>query len=33
MPVTVKDEWIEDMEAVGEKMDEFINAQKEGHLV
>lgn len=26
---TIKDEWIEDIETLGEKMDEFINAQKE----
>jgi hypothetical protein len=29
MPDTIKDEWIEDIEALGKKMDEFINAQKE----
>ena len=29
VPDTIKDEWIEDIEILGEKMDEFINAQKE----
>ena len=29
LPDTIKDEWIEDIETMGEKMDEFINAQKE----
>ncbi len=29
LPDTIKDEWIEDIETLGEKMDEFINAQKE----
>ncbi len=29
VPDTIKDEWIEDIETLGEKMDEFINAQKE----
>ncbi len=26
---TIKDEWIEDLETLGEKMDEYIDAQKE----
>jgi SNF2 family DNA or RNA helicase len=29
LPDTIKDEWIEDIETLGEKMDEYINAQKE----
>lgn len=29
LPDTIKDEWIENIETLGEKMDEFINAQKE----
>ena len=29
LPDTIKDEWIEDIETMGEKMDEYINAQKE----
>lgn len=29
VPDTIKDEWIEDIETLGEKMDEFINAQRE----
>ena len=29
LPDTIKDEWIEDIETLGEKMDEHINAQKE----
>ncbi|MGE3703276.1 MAG: SNF2-related protein, partial [Hyphomicrobiaceae bacterium] len=29
LPDTIKDEWIEDIETLGERMDEFINAQKE----
>jgi len=29
LPDTIKDEWIEDIETLGEKMDEFINAKKE----
>ena len=28
MPDTIKDEWIEDIEALGLKLDEYINAQK-----
>jgi SNF2 family DNA or RNA helicase len=28
LPDTIKDEWIEDIETLGEKLDEFINAQK-----
>jgi SNF2 family DNA or RNA helicase len=28
-PDTIKDEWIDDIETLGEKMDEYINAQKE----
>jgi len=28
LPDTIKDEWIEDIETLGEKMDEFINAQQ-----
>ncbi len=29
LPDTIKDEWIEDIETLGEKMDEYINAQNE----
>ena len=29
LPDTIKDEWIEDIETLGEKMDEYINAQRE----
>ena len=29
LPDTIKDEWIEDIETLGEKLDEYINAQKE----
>ncbi len=29
LPDTIKDEWIEDIETLGEKMDQYINAQKE----
>ena len=29
LPDTIKDEWIEDLETLGEKMDEYIDAQKE----
>jgi len=29
LPDTIKDDWIEDIETLGEKMDEYINAQKE----
>ena len=29
LPDTIQDEWIEDVETLGEKMDEYINAQKE----
>ena len=25
---TIKDEWIEDIETLGERLDEYINAQK-----
>ncbi|MFC4261122.1 phospholipase D-like domain-containing anti-phage protein [Marinobacter lacisalsi] len=28
LPDTIKDEWIDDIETLGEKMDEYINAQK-----
>jgi len=28
LPDTIKDEWIEDIESIGEKLDEYINAQK-----
>jgi SNF2 family DNA or RNA helicase len=28
LPDTIKDEWIDDIETLGEKLDEFINAQK-----
>ena len=31
VPDTIKDEWIEDIEELGEKMDEYINAQKEAN--
>ncbi|WP_220471044.1 helicase-related protein [Legionella sp. PC1000] len=34
LPDTIRDEWIEDIEALGEKMDEYINAQKKTmHLI
>ena len=29
LPDTIRDEWIEDLETLGEKMDEYISAQKE----
>ena len=29
LPDTIKDEWIEDIETLGEKMDEYINARRE----
>ena len=29
IPDSIKDEWIDDVETLGEKMDEYINAQKE----
>ncbi|MQV20280.1 helicase [Sinorhizobium meliloti] len=29
LPDTIKDEWIENIETLGEKMDEYINAQRE----
>jgi SNF2 family DNA or RNA helicase len=29
LPDTIKDEWIEDIETLGEKMDEYIDAQKQ----
>lgn len=28
---TIKDEWIEDIETIGEKMDEYIDAQKQAN--
>ena len=28
LPDTIKDEWIEDIETLGERLDEYINAQK-----
>jgi len=28
LPDTIRDEWIEDIESLGERLDEFINAQK-----
>ncbi|MCX8099134.1 MAG: helicase, partial [Casimicrobiaceae bacterium] len=28
LPDTIKDEWIEDIESLGEKLDEYINAQR-----
>jgi len=28
LPDTIKDDWIEDIESLGEKLDEYINAQK-----
>lgn len=31
LPDTIKDEWIEDIETMGEKMDEYINAQKQAN--
>ena len=30
LPYTIKDEWIEDIETLGEELDQYINAQKEG---
>lgn len=29
LPDTIRDDWIEDIESLGEKMDEYINAQKD----
>ena len=29
LPDTIRDEWIDDIETLGEKMDEYINAQRE----
>jgi superfamily II DNA/RNA helicase len=29
LPDTIKDEWIDDIETLGEKMDEYINAKKQ----
>ena len=31
LPDTIKDEWIENIEALGEKMDEYINAQHQAN--
>ena len=31
LPDTIKDEWIDDIETLGEKMDEYINAQKQAN--
>ena len=31
LPDTIRDEWIEDIETMGEKMDEYINAQKQAN--
>ncbi len=31
LPDTIKDEWIEDIESLGEKMDEYIDAQKQAN--
>jgi SNF2 family DNA or RNA helicase len=31
LPDTIKDEWIEDIETMGEKMDEYIDAQKQAN--
>lgn len=31
LPDTIKDEWIENIETMGEKMDEYINAQKQAN--
>ncbi|MFC3909674.1 phospholipase D-like domain-containing anti-phage protein [Legionella dresdenensis] len=31
LPDTIRDEWIEDIEALGEKMDEYINNQKKAN--
>ena len=28
-PRTIRDDWIEDIETLGEKMDEYINAQQQ----
>ena len=29
LPDTIKDEWIEDIQTLGEKMDDYIDAQKQ----
>ena len=29
LPYTIRDEWIEDIETLGEKMDEYIDDQKQ----
>ena len=31
LPDTIKDEWIDDIETLGEKMDEYINKQKQAN--
>ena len=31
LPDTIKDEWIEDIETIGEEMDKYINAQKQAN--
>lgn len=31
LPDTIKDEWIEDIETLGEKMDEYIDAQQKAN--
>jgi len=31
LPDTIKDEWIEDIETLGEKLDEYINAQRQAN--
>lgn len=31
LPDTIKDDWIEDIETLGEKLDEYINAQKQAN--
>lgn len=31
LPDTIRDEWIEDIETLGEKLDEYINAQKQAN--
>lgn len=31
LPDTINDEWIDDLETLGEKMDEYINAQKQAN--
>ena len=31
LPDTIKDDWIKDIETLGEKMDEYINAQKQAN--